>query len=221
MCVIVPTICSIDKQISATMQPMTEKKYILGADPGKKGAIVLLSSSYNPLYIEHDDIILFTTPTTKSGDINVVAIRDFLAKYSDSIVMYCMEKVHAFGAGKSSAQATFSFGHAVGTLQTILQLMGEPYKTPVLTVTPATWQKYVWKQQHIVYEKRDTIEGKNKRDTKATSLNAAHSLFPGFSFIPSKRATKEHDGCVDAALIAFYGLLCHRGAIYPDSTSYL
>ena len=218
----IPTIYSTDKQINAIMLPMTEKTYILGADPGKKGAIVLLSASYNPACIERDDIILFPTPTTKSNNIDVVAMNKFIRTYSHTIVMYCMEKVHAFGVGKASAQATFGLGHAVGTLQTLLKLFSsENSTTPLLTVTPANWQKYVWKQNHIVYEKRDTLEGKSKKDTKATSLNAAHSIFPAVSFVPSKRATKEHDGCVDAALIAFYGLLCYRGAICPDSEAYL
>lgn len=198
---------------------MTKKTYILGADPGKKGAIVLLSSKYNPTVIEKDDIILFPTRTMKSGDIDVRTTFAFLQEYKDRIIMCCMEHVHAFGVGKSSAQATFGFGHAAGTLQTLLMLLDKP----VLTVTPPTWQKYVWKSKHIVYEASTNkgMEAKKKKDTKATSLNAAYDIFPGVSFVVSKRATKEHDGCVDAALIALYGLMAHRGAICPDSEAYL
>lgn len=198
---------------------MTEKTYILGADPGKKGAIVLLTSRYNPAVIEKDDIILFPTRTTKSGHIDVRAAFSFLQEYKDRIDMCCMESVHAFGVGKSSAQATFSFGHAAGTLQTLLMLLDKP----LLTVTPPAWQKYVWKPKHIVYEASSNrgMEARKKKDTKATSLNAAGDIFPGFSFVASKRATKAHDGCVDAALIALYGLMAFRGAISPDSESYL
>lgn len=198
---------------------MTEKTYILGADPGKKGAIVLLSSRYDPTVIERDDIILFPTRTTKSGNIDVVGTFAFLQEYKDRIELCCMEQVHAFGVGKSSAQSTFGFGHAVGTLQTMLQLL----EKPVLTVTPPTWQKYVWKPKHIVYEESSNkgMEAKKKRDTKATSLNAAHDIFPGVSFVPTKRATKEHDGCVDAALIARYGLLAFKGVIALGSAIYL
>lgn len=202
---------------------MKEKTYVLGADPGKKGAIVLLSTSFNPVVIEKDDIILFPTRTTKSGDMDTYSMYNFLQNHEHQIVLCCMEKVHAFGVGKSSAQATFSFGQVVGKLETLLQLTAYKTSGKILTVTPTVWQSYMWKPQHIVYEKDATkgIGAKKKKDTKATSLNAAHSIFPGVSFVPTKRATKEHDGCVDAALIAFYGLLCYRGAISPDSTSYL
>ena len=201
---------------------MEDKTYILGADPGKKGAIVLLSTSYDPTVIEKDDIILFPTRTTKSGDMDTYAMYNFLKNYEHQIVLCCMEKVHAFGVGKSSAQATFSFGHVVGKLETLLQLTAYSTVGKILTVTPTTWQSYVWKNKHIVYEidAGKGVNAKKKKDTKATSLNAAHDIFPGFSFVPTKRATKEHDGCVDAALIAFYGLLCYRGAILPDSASY-
>lgn len=199
---------------------MSSKEYILGADPGKHGAIALLSVDYNKNTIYKDDLILYPTKKDKAGNINVWDMLQFLTPYADSIKLCTMEQVHAFGVGKSSAQATFGFGHSAGVLFAVLSSFSYStgVKIPILQILPHVWQSFVWKPEHIVWEQGSTGGSyqRRKKNTKATSSNAAHSVFPGVSFVPSKKATKEHDGCVDAALIAYCGLLYYKKIISLD-----
>lgn len=183
------------------------KKYILGADPGKHGGVVLLSASYNPLHIAPDDILMFPVKKTEEGDLDIMDIWNTIAPYRDQILLYVQEDVHAlFG---SSANGTFEFGAAVGALYATLQLLSATSnlnsKAEVVRVAPKVWQKLVWKPSYVVIDKKKSTAGRKKTDTKATSTNAAAVLFPGVSFTP-KRCRTVHDGLVDAALIAYYGL---------------
>jgi hypothetical protein len=49
-----------------------------------------------------------------------------------------------------------------------------------------------------------------KKDTKRTALNAQQLLFPGVDLRKSSRARKQHDGLVDALLIAYRTYLQKR-----------
>lgn len=187
------------------------KRYVAGADPGKHGAIVLLSTAYNPARIASDDIIQLPVRRDKIGKLDIIHIWENLLPYAPRIDLYVQEDVHAlFG---SSAVGTFEFGDANGALRTVLQLLGlynDNSIAQVLAVAPKLWQKHAWKPQHIVYlDDKDKL-GRKKKDTKATSMAAAKDLFPGVSFVP-KRARIPHDGLIDAALIAHYALRVIRG----------
>ena len=188
-----------------------EHKYILGADPGKHGAVVL--------YNEHDRREVICIPAkVKDGDLDVVYLWEQLLPYKNSIAIAVMEKVHAlFG---SSAAGTFSFGEAVGSLRALLQLLSQisDNKFEVIEVQPKIWQKVAWSgmdiiKGEVVLDRKTGVPKmlksgavRRKTDTKATSMQAAKELFPEVSFIP-KRCRIVHDGCVDAALIAYYGQL--------------
>lgn len=187
---------------------MPQKTYILGADPGKNGAIVLLSTAFNSDLIYKDDIILFPTPCTKDKELDLEAIHNFLQTYNGRIAKCYLEEVHAVAS--TSMGSMFTFGFVTGELYALLRLLSyEEKPMQVEQVSPAIWQKSVWEPKHIVW-KNTGINERKKKDTKATSLNAAKDIFPGVSFITKKRSTKPHDGCVDAALIAYHGLL-HSG----------
>ena len=184
-----------------------KKRYILGADPGKHGAIALLNADFNPNRLSATDLILIPVKKTKDGRLDVDHIYTTLLPYVDNIVLVVQERVHAlFG---SSATGTFEFGDANGALRTTLQLLGyassshKPFKVHV--VSPPVWQKVAWLPEHLIYEDKMTkIGARRKKDTKATSTKAAQSIFPGVSFVPP-RCRIVHDGLVDAALIAYYG----------------
>lgn len=188
---------------------MPSKKYILGADPGKNGAIALIATGFNRDLIYKDDIILFPTPRTKDNELNIPAIVEFLKQYEGRIVKCYLEEVHALAM--TSMGSMFTFGFVTGVLYTLLRLLNyEDKAMEVVQVSPAIWQKSVWKPEHIVYKSEVP---RKKKNTKATSANAAKSLFPGVSFIINKRSRIPHDGCIDAALIAFHGLLQYRKGI--------
>jgi hypothetical protein len=70
-------------------------------------------------------------------------------------------------------------------------------KTRFTLVNPQAWQKMFWV--------RPKMAKGQKFDTKAAALNAANKLWPSEDWTKSERASKPHDGMVDAALIAEYG----------------
>lgn len=184
------------------------KEYVLGADPGKHGGLVLLSTRFNPLNIQKDDIIMIPSKA-KNGKLDTSYLLEQLQPYINNIKLCMQEDVHAlFG---SSAAGTFEFGDANGALRTLLQLMGylrkaaKPFE--VLLVQPKAWQKKAWIPSCIVYKDETDKLGRKKKDTKATSLKVAELLFPGVSFVPP-RCKNIHDGLIDAALIAYYALAC-------------
>lgn len=140
--------------------------------------------------------------------------------FKDLLKCAVKEEIHAiFG---SSASSTFEFGAADGTLEAFLKMLSisSENKFPIYTVQPKAWQSVAWKGVELV--KGDPIMDKGtkkqkvtkkgelrfKTDTKATSTAAAHALFPGVSFIPP-RCRNEHDGLIDAALIAYWGIKKH------------
>lgn len=185
-------------------------QWVLGADPGKHGGVVLVDiNNFNNQ--KH-----FPTKV-KNGRVDVEFAYAQLEPFKNNIVFAVKEQIHAiFG---SSATSTFEFGAADGALETLLTLLSfnSSAKFPVYTVQPKVWQNTAWKGVDIV--KGDPIMDKSsnkqkvnkkgelrfKTDTKATSFNAAHMLFPNVSFIPP-RCRNEHDGLIDAALIAYWGI---------------
>ena len=108
-----------------------------------------------------------------------------------------IEDVHSiFG---SSAKSNFGFGFIKGVKTGFLEIMKRDYGIPYSLVQPKKWQSGVWMESDIVM-----VEGAKRptKDTKATSLKAAQRLWPFEDFTKSKRATKPHDGIVDALLMA-------------------
>ena len=143
-------------------------------------------------------------------------IYDNLKPYLKNIVLYIQEDIHSiFGA---SACSNFNFGDSNGSLRAAVQVAlrsANNKNCKFALVQPKIWQKNAWKKDEIIAEPYiDKTTGKPKllssgkvrmnTDTKQTSMNAAHRLFPETTFV-MPRCRKEHDGCVDAALIALYG----------------
>lgn len=192
----------------------TTKKWILGADPGKNGAIVLINVKKKYGEFAQEDVVCIPTKTI-DGKVDVVRMVKELAPYAKDIVLMVQENVHAIYG--SSAKGSFEFGDANGALRSALLIVSHMAGTnlPVHLVMPKKWQEVTWKPINVVGAPvldKDTKEPQRLRngsikikiDTKATSLVAAKATFPGVSFV-QPRCKKEHDGCVDAALIAYYG----------------
>ncbi|MFW4884437.1 hypothetical protein ACOAOW_11510 [Pseudomonas aeruginosa] len=105
---------------------------IIGIDPGCTGAIVVLQDDFS--YVAS-----LAMPTTKIGTksrVNGAAIAAFLLDEVSSKPAHAyLEKVGAMpGQGVSSM---FTFGHAAGVVEGILQGLGIPYTL----VTPQSWKK--------------------------------------------------------------------------------
>ena len=104
---------------------------IIGIDPGCTGAIVVLTESLN-------HVASLNMPTVKVGTksrVNGAAIAAFLREKVGEFVSHAyLEQVGAMpGQGVSSM---FTFGHAAGVVEGILQGLSIPYSL----VTPQAWK---------------------------------------------------------------------------------
>lgn len=156
-------------------------------DVGKDGAIVV---------IENNRIVFKSVTPCIGNQIDLAELRKILKGYDLEEIHFVVEDVHAvFG---SSAKATFNFGWSLGIIEGVLSGLGIRYTK----VAPKVWQKEMWQGVTPIYKNE-----KKAIDTKATSLIAVKRLFPDVDLRRSERATKPHDGIVDALLMAEY---CRR-----------
>ena len=127
------------------------------------------------------------------------------AEHENCKAHICIESVHSiFG---TSAGSNFTFGYVVGMIDTTVIAHSLPYSK----VQPKIWQKEIWQEYEIEREpgKADK-NGKMKPGkvlTKLTSLKAFTRLFPSVDLRGTERSKNQHDGLVDAILIAEY---CRR-----------
>jgi len=152
---------------------------IVGIDPGKTGAIIIMNLNGEIVYSAAFD----RTPGEVAGALKMIrGDRDHIRIY--------LEKVHAMpGQGVSSM---FSFGEGYGFIQGYLAAIGV---TPTL-VSPQTWQKSI-----------------PRRETPKEAVRAwCESKFDLKAFVPSG-CRVPHQGLMDAAGIAYFGLLAHRGLV--------
>lgn len=163
---------------------------IVGIDPGANGAIAVLDG---------ETISTFVYP--KIGTKTDWAEYSKLFGYLHGCQMAGLEEVHAIYG--SSAKATFTFG---GYFYSALCLM---YSNDIshMLIQPKVWQKEIYSEYDKVYK---TGKSRKTLDTKKTSLRACKRLFPradlfyGTNEKNTGKRTKEHDGIVDALLIAEY-----------------
>lgn len=161
-------------------------KYYLGIDVGKDGGLALYNS-------ETGSLMTWLIPYDLKGLDECFAEVRREVKAEDILVL--IEDVHSiFG---SSAKSNFQFGRIKGMKEALSVCWFGEYEL----VQPKKWQDIVWEDSDIV------LKENGKKDTKLTSANSAKRLFPDYDFRKSQRARKPHDGLVDAALIALYGLL--------------
>ena len=156
----------------------------IGIDNGLDGGIATI---YNgELYVQ-------PMPTIKLGKgrrVDVFSIRNWIQQQPDVFVV--LEGAQKFSAGMLALCSTW---HSFGCIQATLELT----QTPHAIVNPRDWQK-------MFFTKPKMPKGQ-KFDTKAAALQAARQIWPRQDWTKSERATKDHDGMVDAALIAQY---CRR-----------
>lgn len=170
-----------------------KQKAIIGVDPGKSGGIIAL--------VGQDIVGKWIIPI--SGDkVDMVALyaifNELKAKYHITVVL---EEVHSIYG--TSAESNFVFGFVCGAIEAIVIAN----HLRINKVQPKEWQSELWQNGDRVYKVKKPDQKKAPIDTKATSLNAAKRLFPGFDFrkSDSNRVTKDHDGLIDACLISEFG----------------
>lgn len=172
-------------------------KTICGIDPGKNGAIAILTGTLN--YIYPMPIIQGT------GELDIFYFEKLLRtgnRNSQEITIF-LEDVHAIFS--ASAKSTFNFGFICGQINTVCR----QFATTVL-IQPKVWQKEVWIEEDIVGIPTKRKYKKSglpifKTDTKKTSFNAVKRIFPLINIPTTPKSHIPHDGLVDSLLIAEYG----------------
>jgi hypothetical protein len=154
-------------------------KTYIGIDIGLKGAIA---------YIQADGSIYCTPMPVIKDTLDPTELMSALSRGGKAVAVF--EKLGViFGTAKSTA---FSMGYQSGAVEVGCIAAGLTY-----TKVPAKqWQK-------DMFIGVDEIKNsKGKRDTKAMALVAVKRIFPQVKLTFGERATKPHDGLVDALLMA-------------------
>lgn len=158
---------------------------ILGIDPGCTGALVVMTDGGN--YVAH-----LNMPTVKVGTksrVNGAAVAAFIRETIGELNAHAyLEQVGAMPGGgerKSGASSMFTFGHAAGVVEGILQGMAIPYTL----VTPQAWKK------------RAGLVGTDKDAARSRAIQ----LYPDLRILDLKG---KGQAVADAILIARYGASC-------------
>ena len=145
----------------------------IGIDPGSSGALVVLEDA-KPVAWLNMPLIKIGTNTR----VNAAHIADFLAPHKGAPVF--IELVHIMP--KQGAGSAFTFGHAAGVVQGLVQGAGHP----LTMVTPQKWKKAAG------------LIGTEKDVARSTAI----LLWPEWRALDAK---DKGGALADAALIARYG----------------
>lgn len=169
---------------------------IIAIDPGQNGGIAVLNSDTRK--------ILYRTkmPCIVDGEVDVVRVAKILYKFKKQNAIVFLEKVQNIKG--ASSRTTFAFGLNLGLMKGIIGAL----RMECHMVHPKTWQKVAWAG---VTPKTKKENGRDKTDTKATSLVSAKRLFPSEDFLATAKSRVPHDGIVDAVLIGYYGVKTWKG----------
>ena len=162
---------------------------VAGIDPGKSGAIVFINTDSNSVV---DWLPMPLCP--EKAEIATERLIEAIKQHKPKIIY--IEKVHAiFG---SSARSTFEFGRAYQAAIDSCRAASIAYSM----VAPKEWQKRAYLNSNV-----EIIKKKNGKtnDTKAMALAVFNKLYPNQRFLKSTRSRKDHDGAIDALLIARFG----------------
>ena len=154
-----------------------------GCDPGLNGGFGILDGTH----IYGAPIPTFWI-TMKSGkrrrQYDYMAIRKFFEARKDVIVT--LEE--QFPMPMQGVVSQFSTGFGYGLFMGLLCGLDITTKT----VHAKTWQKEFFKRD-------------KEKTTKEQALEVIKTIYPTVDLFASERSTKEHDGIIDAILLAEYG----------------
>jgi hypothetical protein len=164
-------------------------RFSIGIDIGKQGAIVIKENGKPD--------IMVPMPMIKT-ELDYQDLYKLLEPFEGGNGMVVFEKLGViFGTSKATA---FSMGHQSGAVEMACVALSIPF-----TKVPAKmWQK----EMFIGVEEitKPSKSGKTTvRDTKAMALLAVKRLLPNTKLTFGEKATKPHDGLIDALLMCEYG----------------
>ena len=147
----------------------------IGIDPGVTGALVVLAPDGSYMA----SLLMPTFKNGKSSRVNGAALGAFLREYRLCSHAY-LESVHAMP--KQGVTSVFTFGHAAGVVEGLLQGIGIPYTL----IQPTQWKK------------RAGLIGQDKDAARSRAIQ----LWPAWRDLDLRG---KGQAFADAALIAKYG----------------
>lgn len=157
-------------------------KTILGIDPGKEGGFAVLDG---------DSVIVEPMPLTDDGDLDVPELHRLIAYYAPSVSRCYLE----MASMRPNQSGQFLIGRNFGKLEAVLVLAGVKFEL----VQPQTWSA------HYPHGVTETDRAKRYKAIKAARRRIVAGLYPGIDLKKTARSTTDHEGMVDALLIADYG----------------
>lgn len=159
---------------------MDRRNYSIGIDPGLRGAVCVLDKSG-----AIEDLFVLES---SAGMIDGFWLHTLLVKFKKDLAWVTLEKTHTMpGQGIVGAH---NYGINQGVIIGVVRSLGYPLSI----VGALIWQKEIWQGA--------TSKSKNP---KQVSKLVAKNLFPLANFRATPRCTTDHDGIIDALLIAEYG----------------
>lgn len=165
-----------------------EEMRIAGVDPGKKGAIVVVSC-------DAPEGFFYRLKYNKAKHLDDDLLRFLEQAAPDQIVL---EKVQ--GRGGFNATSTFNFGFACGELNALLRYWASVRSASMHYVAPQTWQK-------VCHE--GIADGLNPKERSAVAYERLFPHSPGKT--PKQKRTD--DNVIDALLLATYGVIRFGGGL--------
>jgi hypothetical protein len=153
---------------------------IVGIDVGKRGGFCKINK--NKIL----DKKIMPLNTDKSLDI--FNINDYLKK--NRRCLFIIEKINASFSFHRVSNTNFSLGVQYGSITTLMKILNIKF----IEIPAKTWQKEIFSD----LKKRNI-------NTKVKASIKVKEIFPNENFVMSERSYNEHDGIIDAALIAHYG----------------
>lgn len=179
-------------------------KTYVGIDIGKDGAIALIRPNGK---IETHHMPKIKTEIDLPSLVQIIIPSTSIDEPSNDVHIVFEKLGVIFGSGKSTA---FSMGYQSGAVEMACVCQNISYTK----VRAVEWQKAmltgvdeISKTNQFVKldeEGDETVVSKKIRDTKAMALVAIKRIFPTLKLTFGERATKPHDGLIDAVLMAEY-----------------
>ena len=157
----------------------------IGIDTGKHGGIVALNSS-------NDIIGKWVMPLDVDGEIDLHALDVIFKGFRRTVYGDAIVTIEDPGKHAKSSQAIGGMRYGFGIVKQVCVSNGIYFHT----TSSRVWQSYYWTD-------------KGDKTTKEKALEVTKDFWPEEPFLhPGKpRSKKAHDGLVDAALIALYGIV--------------
>lgn len=153
---------------------------ILGVDPGRNGALALLTDQGRTLRVVDLPVLVVKRGNGTKGELDAFALHDLLSEMAPDVCYF--EKVA--GQRGDGVSAAFNFGEITGACKMACILTGARF----IPVTPPAWKRAM------------KLIGAAKDDSRAKAMQ----LWPENA---SDFRRQKDDGRADAALIAEHGRL--------------